>query len=196
MSSNILKRAIDIATEVHEGQTRKGTDIPYITHPIEVQETVRRHGGSEIEQAAALCHDTVEDGGGLATLERLRRELGEEVAAIVAACSDSFATDATQKAPWQQRKDAYIAHLRDEASTSALLVSCADKLANAQATLRDLTDPAVGAAVWERFSTGEAGQHWYYGCLVEVFATRLPGPLSAEFAQTIADLRALSTRAN
>ncbi len=189
---SILKRAIDIASEVHEGQTRKGTDIPYITHPIEVQETVRRHGGSEVEQAAALCHDTVEDGGGLATLERLRRELGEDVAAIVAACSDSFVADSTQKAPWQERKDAYIAHLRDEASVSALLVSCADKLANAQATLRDLTDPAVGPAVWQRFTTGEAGQHWYYARLVEIFETRLPGALSAEFSRTVVELRTFS----
>lgn len=189
---SILTRAIAIATEVHDGQTRKGTDIPYITHPVEVQLIVQRHGGNAIEQAAALCHDTVEDGGGLAVLDRLRLELGEEVAAIVAACSDSFATDPTQKAPWRERKDAYIAHLRDEASVSTLLVCCADKLANARATLRDLSDPAVGSAVWDRFSTGEAGQLWYYASLVEVFEASLPGELCAEFSETVAALRALT----
>jgi hypothetical protein len=128
----------------------------------------------------------------LAVLDRLRLELGEEVAAIVAACSDSFATDPTQKAPWRERKDAYIAHLRDEASVSTLLVCCADKLANARATLRDLSDPAVGSAVWDRFSTGEAGQLWYYASLVEVFEASLPGELCAEFSETVAALRALT----
>lgn len=31
---NIIGKALHIATMAHAGQTRKGTDIPYITHPV------------------------------------------------------------------------------------------------------------------------------------------------------------------
>ena len=32
----MVQKAIDFATKVHEGQYRKGTDRPYIVHPLEV----------------------------------------------------------------------------------------------------------------------------------------------------------------
>ena len=31
----IVGKAIAFATKAHAGQNRKGTDIPYITHPLE-----------------------------------------------------------------------------------------------------------------------------------------------------------------
>ena len=31
----MVQKAIDFATKVHEGQYRKGTDRPYIVHPME-----------------------------------------------------------------------------------------------------------------------------------------------------------------
>ena len=30
------EKALEFATQAHEGQVRKGTDLPYITHPIAV----------------------------------------------------------------------------------------------------------------------------------------------------------------
>jgi (p)ppGpp synthase/HD superfamily hydrolase len=192
---DLLQRAIAIATELHEGQTRKGTDppIPYITHPLEVMELVRAHGGSEIEQAGAVCHDVAEDAGGHQVLERLHRELGKEVADIVAGCSDSLEAVGVAKAPWQERKDVYLKHLR-AATPSTLLVSCADKLANARAIVRELRDERVGAAVWQRFSAGKERQLWYYGALAEIFAERLPGPLAAELTATVAEMRGEALR--
>src|SRR5688572_24404027 len=115
---DLVTKAIEIATEVHRGQYRKGTDVPYITHPIEVMEIVRAQGGSEAEQAGAVCHDTAEDGGGDAVVARLRRELSDEVAEIVVGCSDSILPKGAEKAPWQERKESYIRHLRDHASGS------------------------------------------------------------------------------
>jgi len=34
--SERINQALVIATKAHDGQTRKGTDIPYITHPVAV----------------------------------------------------------------------------------------------------------------------------------------------------------------
>lgn len=40
---NVLDRAIVFATEAHEGQFRKGTQIPYILHPMEAAAIGRHH---------------------------------------------------------------------------------------------------------------------------------------------------------
>jgi (p)ppGpp synthase/HD superfamily hydrolase len=32
----MIHKAIEFAAAAHQGQTRKGTDIPYIVHPFEV----------------------------------------------------------------------------------------------------------------------------------------------------------------
>ena len=68
---------------------------------------------------------------------------------IVAACSD---TDVTPKPPWRERKEAYIAHLRDPALPAGTLrVSLADKLHNSRAILFDLR---AGHDVFARFNAG------------------------------------------
>ncbi|MBI3148095.1 MAG: HD domain-containing protein [Betaproteobacteria bacterium] len=56
-------QAIAFAALAHEGQTRKGTGIPYITHPVAVAGLVARYGGDDELQIAALLHDVLEDAG-------------------------------------------------------------------------------------------------------------------------------------
>lgn len=55
-----LERAIEIAHEVHKGQTRFDGS-PYINHPLRVMGTVAAQGHSELTQIVAVLHDTVED---------------------------------------------------------------------------------------------------------------------------------------
>ena len=40
MNELLIQKAIIFATKKHEGQKRKGTDIPYIVHPMEVMQTL------------------------------------------------------------------------------------------------------------------------------------------------------------
>lgn len=55
-----LERAIQIATEAHEGQTRFDGS-PYIEHPLRVMRTVEIQGHSKRVQIVGVLHDTVED---------------------------------------------------------------------------------------------------------------------------------------
>lgn len=55
-----IERAIEIAHEVHKGQTRFDGS-PYINHPLRVMGTVAAQGHSELTQIVAVLHDTVED---------------------------------------------------------------------------------------------------------------------------------------
>jgi len=56
-----FQSALAFATELHSAQTRKATDIPYISHLIGVAGLVLEHGGNSDEAIAALLHDSIED---------------------------------------------------------------------------------------------------------------------------------------
>ena len=66
--------AFRYAHDLHRGQTRKGTSIPYISHLMIVSAIVIEHGGNEDQAIAALLHDAAEDQGGQATLDEIRSE--------------------------------------------------------------------------------------------------------------------------
>ncbi|HEY3019709.1 MAG TPA: HD domain-containing protein [Solirubrobacteraceae bacterium] len=187
--SPAFSEAVELARELHAGQVRKGTEIPYLSHLLAVASLVLDAGGSEQEAIAALLHDAAEDAGGQATLERIRRQFGDGVAGIVAACSDTLAED---KEPWPERKQRYIAHLDDpDLPDGALLVSLADKLHNARAIVFDLR--LHGDALWERFRTGSGpDQLWYYRSLAAAFARRRPGELAGELTRTVDEMARLA----
>jgi hypothetical protein len=60
--------AVQYASELHAGQTRKSTNIAYISHLLGVSSLVLEAGGDEDMAIAALLHDGPEDQGGQATL--------------------------------------------------------------------------------------------------------------------------------
>jgi (p)ppGpp synthase/HD superfamily hydrolase len=127
-------------------------------------------------------HDGPEDQGGEETLALIEQRFGADVAAIVAACSDTFETP---KPPWRARKEAYIAHLAD-APEDALLVSLADKVHNARAIVSDYR--VEGDKVWRRFNK-ESDQGWYYRALADAFRERMPNhPLVGELELAVAEL--------
>ncbi len=68
-----LERAIEIATQIHEGQTRFDGS-PYINHPLRVMGTVAAQGHSETTQQIAVLHDAIEDSRGQLTFRDLQEE--------------------------------------------------------------------------------------------------------------------------
>ncbi|MEW5860743.1 MAG: HD domain-containing protein [Cyanobacteriota bacterium] len=174
--------ALAFATALHANQIRKGSGVPYISHLLGVTSIALEHGANEDEAIAALLHDAIEDQGGAATREEIRRRFGDTVTEIVNGCTDS---DTTPKPPWQQRKEAYIAHI-PTASTSVRLVCAADKLHNARSILTDYY--IVGEAVWERFQGGKEGTLWYYRSLVVAFRQAGSSPLIDELERVVSEL--------
>lgn len=185
--------ALRDAVDLHRGQVRKGTGIPYIAHLLAVTAIVLEHGADEDEAIAAMLHDSLEDagpvypGGPDALRHTIAERYGPRVLEIVEACTD---TVTLPKPPWRPRKEAYLAHLRT-ATPSALLVSCADKLHNARAILSDYR--LSGNQLWERFTGGRDGTLWYYRALVETFrnAPATPSKLLDELDRVVSGLEAL-----
>ena len=187
-----FERALAFATRLHARQTRKATDIPYISHLVAVAGLVLEHGGDRDAAIAALLHDALEDQGkhypgGVAALRTdITKMFGDSVLAIVEGCTDS---DSVHKPPWRDRKEKYIAHL-DGAPPSVRLVSCADKLHNTRAIVSDLR--VIGDAIFARFKGGKDGTLWYYRALAEKFLRLGPGALGRELDLAVREMEALA----
>jgi len=180
--------ALTFASRLHASQVRKGTKIPYISHLLAVAGLALENGASEDEAIAALLHDAVEDQGGAAAREEIRRRFGDSVVQIIDGCTDA---DVIPKPPWHERKEKYMAHIR-EASPSVRLVSAADKLHNARAILADYR--VMGEALWDRFNGGKAGTLWNYRSLVEAFRQASGSiPLVEELDRVVSELERLAS---
>ncbi|MBN6149370.1 HD domain-containing protein [Xanthomonas sp. AmX2] len=189
-------RAVEYARIAHAGQVRKGTAVPYLSHVLGVSTLVLEAGGDEDQAIAALLHDVVEDCGA-AHEAAIRAQFGDEVAAIVMACTDASAErkaahdePEARRRDWRARKQAYLAHLR-QAPAPVLLVSSCDKLYNARSIVADLEDPATGTDVFERFTAGRDGTLWYYATLLAVFAER-GTPILRPFASSVKRMHVLA----
>jgi len=55
--------AVAYACAAHRGQVRKGSETPYVAHPLAVSALVLQYGGDEDQAIAALLHDVLEDCG-------------------------------------------------------------------------------------------------------------------------------------
>ena len=177
--TNKLDRAFSYAHEVHDGQFKKGTSVPYLGHLMGVSSIVLGDGGGEDEAVAALLHDAAEDHGGRARLDDIRSRFGDEVARIVEDCTDSWDTP---KPSWLARKQAYIQRARTLPSPS-LRVSIADKVHNTYGILRDLRN--IGEKVWERYDVSPDDVLAYYESLVRAYREAGGGRLVDELERIV-----------
>lgn len=186
--------ALQLARHLHRDQTRKQVPVPYMAHLMAVAGIVLEanayHQFDNIEDLAigALLHDAIEDQGHQIDLEEIRRRFGDKVCEIVRDCSDAIIEEQHQKkAPWQERKKAFISKIKNK-SRESLLVSCADKLHNARSILFDYAK--VGDRIWDRFTPEKEGTLWYYESLMESFEQAWPeNPLLPDFKAVVGNLR-------
>ena len=183
--TNRFEHALHYAFQLHRAQTRKGTPVPYMAHLLSVAGLVLEDGGDEDEAIAGLLHDAVEDCGGLQTLAEIQSIFGDRVAGIVNDCTDSYSI---QKAPWRERKEAYLLKL-EHATESSLRISLADKLHNARSLLTDLF--RSGEKTWDRFNGGKDGTIWYYQQLLHVFERKKKSWLTDEFGRVLDQIELL-----
>ncbi|MBI1318744.1 MAG: HD domain-containing protein [Candidatus Hydrogenedens sp.] len=181
--------AFALALELHDGQIRKGTKVPYVTHVMAVAAMVGEAGGSEEAVIAALLHDAAEDQGGEMTLARIRAAFGDTVADYVLACSDSITPSESDKAPWRERKEAHIAKAA-ALDPAVKLILTADKLHNARSVLTAHRE--CGVEVWKRFKGGRDGTLWYYHAMHDALAKGWDHPLLHDLAEIIGRLDALA----
>lgn len=184
-----------MAERMHRSDVRKGTDVPYLSHVIQVAGLVLECGGTWEQAIGGLLHDVAEDAGGEAALAEVEAAFGIEVAMIVRENSDAIVEHGEEKPPWLERKMAYIEGVAEK-SAGAALVSLCDKIHNARALATDCR--IEGHGHWSRFNAGRDDALWYYGALLQAFQARDDQEPSlrralAEFSEAVAALRAAAS---
>ena len=119
-------------------------------------------------------------------LKEVRRGFGARVAKVVEGCTDA---DSDPKPPWRERKEKYIAHLK-EADADTRLVSAADKLNNVRSIVSDYR--AIGESVWSRFNGGREGTLWYYRTLRDVFLQYKKNRITVDLELAVNELESLA----
>jgi len=151
-----IHKAQRIATHAHQNQTRKGTSIPYITHPLSVGIILSRIDSSEDIIVAGILHDTIEDCG--FTKDYLEKEFGKNVARMV-----NDLTEQDKSLPWEERKKLALEHIK-QMQKDSILVKSADVLQNMTDQLADYK--TEGNNMFDRFNAPKEKQLDRYQKLV------------------------------
>ncbi|NCU38209.1 bifunctional (p)ppGpp synthetase/guanosine-3',5'-bis(diphosphate) 3'-pyrophosphohydrolase [Candidatus Saccharibacteria bacterium] len=187
-----LDSAIATAASAHQNNSnekkrvRKGTTIPYISHPYAVMLIASAVTDDEDVLIACLMHDVLEDVAKDTYSEnQLREEFGERVVEIVhGVTKDDSIKD------WRERSEAYLRHLELVASDESVIVSAADKMHNVMSILSDYA--TEGEQLWPRFNAGKKDQQWWYRSVMTVIKKRLPElSFLAEFERKVVELESL-----
>ena len=178
----LLDHAIIFATKAHSGTTRKGTNVPYIVHPIEAAAIVSAMTDDEEVIAAAVLHDVIEDTE--ATREDLLARFGRRITDLVMNESEDKRRNLPAALTWKTRKQETITFLQTRADREAKMLALADKLANLRAIYRDQC--IIGDKVWERFNEKDKNMHaWMYRSIAEALKELSDHPMWQEYSRLV-----------
>ncbi len=193
--SDRINHAFAFAAKHHDRQVRKGTRLPYLTHPANVAIILTRYGRDEATVVAGILHDVVED----CVREDYRREdlvqrisdkFGTDVLADILAVTHRTTDDDGVEFDVDERKADYLDRL-STASDRAAWVCAADKIHNIRSIVADLRRTLEPDTVWSRFAVGRDGTvRWYRAVHDRLVARGFEAPIMAELQEAVADLEA------
>lgn len=174
MSVELVMKAAAYAGEAHGTQTRKGSPMPYVTHPLRVAEVAARAGLPSEAIAASLLHDVVEDTP--VTLDDLRARFPERVVQLVDLLTKWWPDDAPKDLKASEKPKYYGAILADPDAMAIKLIDRADNL-------RDMVRMLPRMRSWaERYLSKTETE-------IRPIAEACPNPVARrEYAQALADL--------
>ena len=164
--SDRINHAFAFAAKHHDRQVRKGTRLPYLTHPANVAVILTCYHQDEQTIIAGILHDVIEDcvrdGFTRDMLEqRIGDKFGVEILETVLAVTHRVVNEEGVELSSEERKDDYLARLA-AASERARWVCAADKVHNGSSILADLQRTLDPDTVWSRFNVGRLGTvRWY-----------------------------------
>lgn len=195
--SDRVNHALAFAAKHHDQQVRKGTRLPYLTHPANVALILCRYDQDEDTLVAGILHDVIEDCvRDEYTREMLEMRIGSKfgesvLEAVLAVTKRTRDDDGVPLSPEETRAD-YLERLA-QAPPRARWVCAADKLHNASSILADLRRTEYPDLVWERFKPGREGTiRWYRQVYDRLRALGFHEPIMEELGQTTVSLEAYS----
>lgn len=124
--SDMLAKAFTYAVKKHQNEKRKGNDMPYIFHPVDVMNNVtavkKNSTNIPLLAAASLLHDVVENCG--VKMSKIAKKFGYQVASIV----DELTID--DEMLGELGKTEYLCRTMMRMSSYALTIKLSDRLSN------------------------------------------------------------------
>lgn len=194
--SDRINHAFAFAAKHHDRQVRKGTRLPYLTHPANVAIILTRYGRDEETVIAGILHDVIEDcvreGWTREMLtDRVAAKFGDAVLDTVLSVTKRRVDEDGVEFSREEVRTDYLARL-GTASDAARWVCAADKVHNAGATLADLRRTIETDTVWGRFGGGREGTlQWYRDVSARLHAVGFTAPIVTELDDLIAQLASL-----
>lgn len=188
--SDRVNHALAFAAKHHDQQVRKGTRLPYLTHPANVAIILTRYGCDETTVVAGILHDVIEDCVTRDyTAEMLEQRIASKFGAdvletVLMVTHRKHDEDGGEFSPEEVRND-YLRRL-EEASERARWVCAADKLHNASSLLADLARTIEPERIWARFKLGKEGTAWWYRAVYDrLSGLEFDAPIMPELAKTV-----------
>jgi (p)ppGpp synthase/HD superfamily hydrolase len=196
--SDRINHAFAFAAKHHDRQVRKGTALPYLTHPANVAIILTRYGRDDDTVIAGILHDVIEDcvreGWTQEMLEeRIGEKFGENVLEAVLAVTYRRTDEDGNEFDKDEKKTDYLRRL-ETASDCARWVCAADKVHNGSSILTDLRRTMDPDTVWNRFSVGRAGTiRWYRAVYERLREVGFVAPILEELRDVAEALEHYST---
>jgi (p)ppGpp synthase/HD superfamily hydrolase len=191
--SDRINHALAFAAKHHDRQVRKGTRLPYLTHPANVAIILTRYGQDDSTVVAGILHDVVED----CVREEYTREdleqriaekFGNDVLRSILAVTHRRKDDDGVEFSAEERKADYLGRLAD-AEPRAHWVCAADKVHNIHSIVADLRRTVDPDTVWSRFAVGREGTvRWYRAVHDRLRAVGFAAPIMNELRIAVEEL--------
>ena len=195
--SDVINHALAFAAKHHDRQVRKGTKLPYLTHPANVAIILSRYGRDNDTVVAGILHDVIEDcvrdGFTREMLEqRIGDKFGAQVLETVLAVTYRRQDDDGVELSGEERRADYLERL-SSANDNARWVCAADKIHNASSIISDLARTVDPDTVWARFGSGKVGTaRWYTQVYERLDQLGFSAPIMAELDNVTAELEKLA----
>jgi len=191
--SDRINHAFAFAAKHHDRQVRKGTKLPYLTHPANVAVILSRYDRDDDTIVAGILHDVVEDcvrdGDTREILEqRIGEKFGSAVLDTVLEVTYRRVDDEGVELSSDDRKADYLARL-GAAGDASRWVCAADNVHDANSVLWDLRRTADSNSVWSRLSGGRSATvRWYRDVLDRLDETEFREPIVEELRSVVVAL--------
>lgn len=184
----IIEKTLLLALKWHKDKKRKTGNDTDMVHLLQVANILRlqdRKNPNKYLIASAFCHDLLEDTK--CAEEEILKAGGSEVLRIVKPCSNDSSLES--KSDWEKKKIKY----RDSVKAGgkmAMLVSLADKIANARSLIELYKEK--GNDVWKYFNRGKDKKIWFEEMMLKMFDENIgKNNMLGEYRDLISEIKHL-----
>ncbi|MFA5967071.1 MAG: HD domain-containing protein [Patescibacteria group bacterium] len=183
----LVQKAITKINEIHQGESRKAEQFPYVVHPYAVAILLSRYTDDENTIVAGLLHDVLEDvDPAVYSQADICRDFSQLICQIVQEVSvlETAHRRSNFKLTWRERKLKYLDQLT-VASPEALMICAADKIHFIQSITTSYLEE--GESLWYKLNPSVTPQERFWFCqkVLAILRSRLNNPIVDKLARTL-----------